>query len=196
MKLTVSPFKALKKGSVGFSRFHVCIVVHLGKFIADPYIQGSLSLDNCHTSWVEGLVSISSLVKILGHKLANDALWIVLLMAHEAENARVYSEGKEIWVNKAFLPPHELLDECHVGIDTCAAFFDALVAHCISDSLSEHHICNTNRCRTRNSLYAVHKYFTSCRFGITNKLNSVVEDAGDVFAGMVLQVVALVTDPL
>lgn len=67
---------------MGFGRLHVRIVIHFGKFIAYPYIQRSLSLDNCHASWVEGLVSISSLVKVLGDKFADDSLWIVFLMTH------------------------------------------------------------------------------------------------------------------
>jgi hypothetical protein len=38
--------------------------------------------------------------------------------------------------------------------------------------------------------------FTTCCSCITNKLNGVVEDTGDVFLDMVLQVVALVDDSL
>lgn len=38
------------------------------------------------------------------------------------------------------LPPHELLDEGHVGVNAISALFYALVALLVGDSFSQNHV--------------------------------------------------------
>ena len=106
LKLLIASLVALEQCSVGFCRFNVGFLIDLGEFITDPQEHGPLRLDNCHASWVKTLISIASLVKVLGHQLTDNALRVVVLVAHQAEDAWVNGKGKEVGVNEPLLPPH------------------------------------------------------------------------------------------
>ena len=92
-------------------RAHVRLLVYSGQLTAYPEEKRGFCLENCHASWVDRLVSLASLEDVLGHELADDSLWVVVLVAHQGEDSRGHCQTHEVRVQHALFKPHQLLDE-------------------------------------------------------------------------------------
>ena len=136
------------------------------------------------------------MIVVLGLKLADDSLRVFLLVAHQAEDARVHGQRHEVRVLQPLLEPHELLDELEVWVRASSPVLDSLVALVIRDALREDHICDANCGRAGDSLHAVHVEFSTLTAAVGHELDSVVEATRYVLACVVLQVVALVDHAL
>lgn len=73
-------------------------MVCLGKLISDPNYESLFRLDQEHATWVHPLESLSARVKVGPDQFTDNSSRVLLLVAHEGENARVDCQGEEIGV--------------------------------------------------------------------------------------------------
>ena len=119
-------------------------------------------------------------------------MWVVVLMAHNKEHARINCQSTEVWILKAFFEPHELLDESHVRISTGTSGLYSLIRLIVGETFCQDHVSAADRGRARDALNAVDINFATSGPCIDHELQGVVEDACYVFTDMIFQVIALV----
>ena len=144
-----------------------------------------MRLDDSDTAWVQAVVARAALIHVRDHQLAYDTLWVIVLVAHDAENARIYRQSVEVLILQSLLPLHKLRTKGKVRIGAGTAFLNTSVPLLIRDPFSKDQVCDANGGRTGNSLYAMNVDLAALISAILNELDGIVENAGDVFLVMI-----------
>ena len=90
----------------------------------------------------------------------------------------------------------QLSYELEIGIDASSSGFDLLFALLKGDLLCDHLVSNADGGGTRDTLHTVHVDLATLGPCIGHELDGVVEDTGNVFLGMIFQIIGLVDDAI
>ena len=96
-----------------------------------------MRLDDSDTAWVQAVVARAALIHVRDHQLAYDTLRIIVLVAHDAENARINGQSVEVLILQSLLPLHKLRTEGEIRIGAGAAFLNTPVSLLIRNPFSK-----------------------------------------------------------
>ena len=92
-----------------------------------------MRLDDGDAARVQTVVACTTLVQVRDHQLADDALRIIVLVAHYAEDAWIHGQRVEILILQPLLELHQLRAEGEVGIGAGSAILNTPVALLVRD---------------------------------------------------------------
>ena len=106
-------------------------------------------------------------------------------MGVDEEDPGLLLDRFEVRIEQSIPPLDELSNKCHVWVTAWSFSSTEIETVIVSHLGRKNDVCNHYRSRSGNTLHAMNQHSSSLVLSALNKINSVVENARDIFMHMV-----------